>query len=565
MDKYEQISIVGEGSYGIVIKCKHKETQQTVAIKKFLETEEDAAIRKMALREIRMLKRLKHINLVTMIEVFRFRKRFYLVFEYLEGTVLDELEKLPNGLGDDRVRERIFQVLKGIQFLHRNNVIHRDIKPENVLVSSLGVVKLCDFGFARLISCTGEICTEYVATRWYRAPELLVGEQIYGPAIDIWAVGCLFAEMMTGNALFPGESDIDQLYLIVKLIGRPCSKHQNLISRNISLKNITKSVNDSCGLYRAFSDWSDSTINFLVQTLKMNPDERLTSNELLNHDYFVKDNFPEKFFPILKERIETELSQNPLLWKYKNDILSSSDQKLEDLKLSSSQSNAQKWKINFNESQSIKRKLSGDEVVLPDYNNKLNSVKQQYTSSSVVLKRTANGKCNNHNNDVLSITTSSQSQMFRKTLESLSKASQKSRNQSQTETQIKSSNNGKMCLEKEGNFKKSSLLFLHSKFNENNNSVSSLRPSNISRNNNQQFQKNAGFENLKTSYLTSYNIQKNDQCILPDIPGATPSSNSRKRFLPNISNVVSQTQNVTPLSTSQKSSPSRNIGNYPYS
>lgn len=93
------------------------------------------------------------------------------------------------------------------------------MKPENVLVSSRGVVKLCDFGFARLVGGQGESYTEYVATRWYRAPELLVADQHYGAQVDIWAVGCLFSEMMTGEPLFPGESDVDQLYLIVKMLG----------------------------------------------------------------------------------------------------------------------------------------------------------------------------------------------------------------------------------------------------------------------------------------------------------------------------------------------------------
>lgn len=139
MEKYEQIAVVGEGSYGLVMKCRHKETDQIVAVKKFLETEEDPTIRKLALREIRMLKvsklnnkhamfnsrsfqRLKHENLVTMIEVFRHRKRFYIVFEYMEGTVLDELEKMPGGLGEERTRERIFQVCRAISYCHSNHV-----------------------------------------------------------------------------------------------------------------------------------------------------------------------------------------------------------------------------------------------------------------------------------------------------------------------------------------------------------------------------------------------------------------------------------------------------------
>lgn len=98
-------------------------------------------------------------------------------------------------------------------------IIHRDVKPENVLVSSQGVVKLCDFGFARLVSGQNEPYTEYVATRWYRAPELLVSDSHYGPPVDVWAIGCLFSEMMTGEPLLPGDSDVDQLYHTVKMFG----------------------------------------------------------------------------------------------------------------------------------------------------------------------------------------------------------------------------------------------------------------------------------------------------------------------------------------------------------
>ncbi|KAI5637795.1 protein kinase domain-containing protein [Phthorimaea operculella] len=207
MDKYEQLAVVGEGSYGVVLKCRRRDNGQLVAIKKFLETEEDAAVRKMALREIRMLKKLRHDHLVNMIEVFRRKRRFYLVFEYLDHTLLDELEASTGGLGEETSKKHLYQLLKGIDYCHQNSleastgglgeetskkhlyqllkgidychqnsIIHRDVKPENVLISQHGIVKLCDLGFARALAAPGEPYTEYVATRWYRAPELLVAE-----------------------------------------------------------------------------------------------------------------------------------------------------------------------------------------------------------------------------------------------------------------------------------------------------------------------------------------------------------------------------------------------------
>uniref|UniRef100_F6QWY8 cyclin-dependent kinase n=2 Tax=Ciona intestinalis TaxID=7719 RepID=F6QWY8_CIOIN len=216
MEKYDNLGMVGEGSYGMVMKCKHKESGQIVAIKKFLESEDDKMVKKIAMREVRMLRKLHHENLVNLIEVFRRRKRLYLVFEFVDHTVLDDLEKYPNGLNEMTVRKILWQVLRGVEFCHSHNIIHRDIKPENILNSRSGVIKLCDFGFARTLAAPGEVYTDYVATRWYRAPELLVGDTKYGRAVDIWAVGCLITEMLTGDPLFPGDSDIDQLYHIIK-------------------------------------------------------------------------------------------------------------------------------------------------------------------------------------------------------------------------------------------------------------------------------------------------------------------------------------------------------------
>nr|CAI5828111.1 unnamed protein product [Callosobruchus analis] len=354
MEKYEQLSVIGEGSYGIVTKCRHKDTNEIVAIKKFLETEEDGTIRKMALREIRMLKRLRHENLVTLIEVFRHRKRFYLVFEYVAGTVLDELERHNGGLDYEMCRERIFQVTRAVAYCHYNNIIHRDVKPENVLVSNLGVVKLCDFGFARLIANLNEACTEYVATRWYRAPELLVGDPNYSSPVDVWAIGCLFAEIMTGDPLFPGESDIDQFYLIVKLLGRPSNRVLQLASKNTRLKTALR-VPEGSSLQKRFSSWTPLALDFLNSCLRMDPVQRLTCEDLLKHRYFTHDRFPQRFLPSLRNKVNTELS-TPLLRKLKTEIIMSTDKRDENRSRRPTQSN---WIFSLKEG-SMKRKFSGD-------------------------------------------------------------------------------------------------------------------------------------------------------------------------------------------------------------
>ncbi|KAM4025096.1 cyclin-dependent kinase-like 4 isoform 2-T4 [Anomaloglossus baeobatrachus] len=152
MEKYEKLAKIGEGSYGVVFKCRNKETGQVVAIKKFVESEDDPVIKKIALREIRMLKQLKHSNLVNLLEVFRRKRKLHLVFEYCDHTVLNELEKHPNGVPEMMTKNTVQQILQAVNFCHKNSCIHRDVKPENILLTKQGVIKLCDFGFARILS-----------------------------------------------------------------------------------------------------------------------------------------------------------------------------------------------------------------------------------------------------------------------------------------------------------------------------------------------------------------------------------------------------------------------------
>ncbi|KAI5093002.1 cyclin-dependent kinase-like 1 [Silurus meridionalis] len=239
MEKYEKLAKIGEGSYGVVFKCRNKETGQIVAIKKFVESEDDPVIKKIALREIRMLRQLKHVNLVNLLEVFRRKRRLHLVFEFCEQTVLNELDKHPRGVPEFQLKSIIWQTLQAVNFCHKHNCIHRDVKPENILLTKTGVIKLCDFGFARILTGPGDDYTDYVATRWYRAPELLVGDTQYGPPVDVWALGCVFAELLLGSPLWPGCSDVDQLYLIRKTLGDLIPRHQQVFRSNAFFSGVS--------------------------------------------------------------------------------------------------------------------------------------------------------------------------------------------------------------------------------------------------------------------------------------------------------------------------------------
>lgn len=316
MEKYENLGLVGEGSYGMVMKCRNKDSGRIVAIKKFLESDDDKMVKKIAMREIKLLKQLRHENLVNLLEVCKKKKRWYLVFEFVDHTILDDLKLFPNGLDYQVVQKYLFQIINGIGFCHSHNIIHRDIKPENILVSQSGVVKLCDFGFARTLAAPGEVYTDYVATRWYRAPELLVGDV---KAVDIWAIGCLVIEMLMGQPLFPGESDIDQLHHIMTCLGNLIPRHQELFYKNpvfagVRLPEI-KDI-EAEPLESRYPKLPEVVISLAKKCLHIDPDKRPLCADLLHHDFFQMDGFAERFSQELQLKIEKDARNNSLPKKF---------------------------------------------------------------------------------------------------------------------------------------------------------------------------------------------------------------------------------------------------------
>ncbi|XP_052794882.1 cyclin-dependent kinase-like 5 isoform X3 [Mya arenaria] len=317
MNKYEIVGVVGEGAYGVVLKCKHKESGELVAVKKFKDGEENDDVRRTTLRELKMLRSLKQENIVELREAFRRKGKLYLVFEYVERNMLEVLEELPNGVAPEKVRSYTYQLCKAIHWCHSNDIIHRDIKPENLLISSSGLLKLCDFGFARTISGgVNGMYTDYVATRWYRSPELLLGAP-YGKAVDIWSIGCILGELADGQPLFPGESEIDQLYVIQKIVGQLPPDQMNMFYNNARFSGLKfPSVSRPQTIEKRYQGILSSVmIDFILQSLRLEPSERFTIEECLNHVSFQTERLLNRSSLVPVKHIDTHTSSK----KRKND------------------------------------------------------------------------------------------------------------------------------------------------------------------------------------------------------------------------------------------------------
>lgn len=235
---------------------------------------------------------------------------------------------------------------------------------------------------------------------------------------------------MTGDPLFPGESDIDQLYLIVKMLGKPCHRHQHLMSRSSNLRGMIKSASNETNLYKHFPNWPLYALEFLSNCMKMDPHERSTSEELLKNNFFTHDRFPQKFLPVLRERVNIEFNDNPLLRKYKTEILMSTDKKDEYKSKKFQQNDQARWKFTLAEG-SVKRKYACDIfsnseneknlISLAKTSQRLNIV-QQKSSQNITTTKPGNAQ-NNSSKEKVNV--SSEMQMLEKSLESLSKLNNK--------------------------------------------------------------------------------------------------------------------------------------------
>jgi len=216
-----EVALLGAGTYGEVYKARNNRTGEVVAIKQMKLDGQEEGVPSTAIREIALLKGLSHKNIVRLQDVFCRPGKLLLVFEFLEK----DLKKYMKGLGGIliplTIKDFCCQLCRGVEFCHANRIIHRDLKPQNLLVDNHLCLKIADFGLARAMSIPVPKYTHEVVTVWYRPPEILLGSPLYSIPVDVWGIGCIFAEMATGLPLFAGDSEIDTVFKIFQKLGTP--------------------------------------------------------------------------------------------------------------------------------------------------------------------------------------------------------------------------------------------------------------------------------------------------------------------------------------------------------
>jgi len=283
--------ILGQGSYGVVFSAIEKESGKEFALKFMERFFNNILDTKKVLREICLLKNVNHPNIIKMHEILRFNDEcnpLTFVFDLMD-TDLGQIIRSNQKLMIDHHKFLLYQVLKGLKYLHSANIIHRDIKPSNLLVNGDCNLKIADFGFSIIngITDTELLFEEAIATLWYRSPELLLNFRTYGPAIDIWSVGCVLAELISSKPLFPGKSSMNQLTMIVDVLGNPTSNDMKNCDNNAA-----KRFMDSLPRKRPvpfsqlFPEAHSHELDLLEKMLKWDPSSRITVEEALRHPFF---------------------------------------------------------------------------------------------------------------------------------------------------------------------------------------------------------------------------------------------------------------------------------------
>jgi negative regulator of PHO system len=284
METYRKQGKLGEGTYATVFKAENVETGELVALKEIsLDSEEGAP--STAIREISLMKELKHENILRLYDVIHTENKLMLVFEYMDKDLKKFMDEIGGPLPMHQVKSFLYQLLKGIAFCHEQRVLHRDLKPQNLLINSRGQLKLADFGLARAFGIPVYTFSNEVVTLWYRGPDVLLGSRNYSTSIDMWSAGCIFAEMLTGKALFPGKNNDDQLLRIFKIMGTPTEETWPRVSEYPEFKTSFPYFPPQ-PLGVLFPQLDAVGLDLLQSLLQCQPNKRISAKDALKHPFF---------------------------------------------------------------------------------------------------------------------------------------------------------------------------------------------------------------------------------------------------------------------------------------
>ncbi|XP_073054452.1 cyclin-dependent kinase C-1-like [Primulina eburnea] len=309
VDCFEKLEQIGEGTYGQVYMAKEIETGEIVALKKIRMDNEREGFPITAIREIKILKKLHHENVIKLKEIVtsagpekdeqgasdgnKYKGGIYMVFEYMDHDLTGLADRPGMRFSVPQIKCYMRQLLTGLHYCHVNQVLHRDIKGSNLLIDNEGNLKLADFGLARSFSSDQNAnLTNRVITLWYRPPELLLGTTKYGPAVDMWSVGCIFAELLNGKPIFPGKDEPEQLNKIFDICGTPNEEIWPGVTKIPWYNNFKPTKLVKRRLREHFKHFDRHALDLLDRMLTLDPSQRISAKDALDAEYFWTDPLP---------------------------------------------------------------------------------------------------------------------------------------------------------------------------------------------------------------------------------------------------------------------------------